>query len=248
MAAEKAPAFQFYPRDFIADGDQAALTLEEVGAYTRLLCHAWLKIGLPNTCWKLARMVNASEEVVERVLQEHFELRKRNGEERWFNPRQEQERRAQAKRRRQNQLAGEASAESRAKKQGNKRSTDVEHTLNDRTNGTSTKSNPASASALSTDQPPIAPLSEGGAVASTKALTRAERKAGEKLLEAHGRCPHNPPCPNRQACVVVFAMAARANEAEALACYRDPPGEGEVTSAELPPETRGTVEEVDRGR
>jgi len=35
------PAFQFYPADYLADPNVDMMTLEQQGAYVRLLCHAW---------------------------------------------------------------------------------------------------------------------------------------------------------------------------------------------------------------
>ena len=37
----KSPAFRFYPRDYLADPVVTCMTLEDQGAYMRLLCHAW---------------------------------------------------------------------------------------------------------------------------------------------------------------------------------------------------------------
>jgi uncharacterized protein YdaU (DUF1376 family) len=37
------PSFQFYPRDFISDPAVQSMTLEQVGAYFRLLCFAWMR-------------------------------------------------------------------------------------------------------------------------------------------------------------------------------------------------------------
>lgn len=37
----KSPAFQFYPADYLADANVDMMTLEQQGAYVRLLCHAW---------------------------------------------------------------------------------------------------------------------------------------------------------------------------------------------------------------
>jgi len=56
---EKAPAFQFYPRDFLTDGNVAAMSLQEVGAYIRLLCLCWQEQSLPTDPARLARMVGA---------------------------------------------------------------------------------------------------------------------------------------------------------------------------------------------
>jgi len=42
-----APAFQFYPRDWIASQRIQLMSMEEEGAYIRLLCHCWLHGSIP---------------------------------------------------------------------------------------------------------------------------------------------------------------------------------------------------------
>ena len=67
MAPEKAPAFQFYPRDFLTDGRVAAMTLEERGAYITLLCLCWTERELPLEEGKLARMLGCSVTAFRRI-------------------------------------------------------------------------------------------------------------------------------------------------------------------------------------
>lgn len=67
----KAPAFQFYARDFIADMNVVAMSNEALGAYVRLLCHDWMENGLPNDDAILAALSGTRErwpEVREQVL------------------------------------------------------------------------------------------------------------------------------------------------------------------------------------
>ena len=101
----KPPAYQYYPSDF--DMDTAAWTNEEVGAYQRLLNHAWLNRGIPNDTWRLATIV--------RVPIEYFEGRlwpiispkwAENGHGNLVNPRQERERQKQEEYRLQQSEAG----------------------------------------------------------------------------------------------------------------------------------------------
>lgn len=56
----KAPAFQFYPADWLADARVAAMTLEEEGAYIRLLCFCWREGSLPPEPSTLARLLKVS--------------------------------------------------------------------------------------------------------------------------------------------------------------------------------------------
>lgn len=51
------PAFQFYVQDFITGTSD--MSLEEVGAYIRLLCYQWSKGGLPNDINRIAKICNA---------------------------------------------------------------------------------------------------------------------------------------------------------------------------------------------
>lgn len=51
------PAFQFYPRDWIASTRVQMLSLEEEGAYIRLLSHCWLHGSIPS-----------DEELIKRLL------------------------------------------------------------------------------------------------------------------------------------------------------------------------------------
>ncbi|MCC6989919.1 MAG: DUF1376 domain-containing protein [Acidobacteria bacterium] len=60
MAKEKAPAFQFYPKDFLSDGRPAAMTAEEVGVYVRLLCFCWLDESVPDDAARCARMTGVT--------------------------------------------------------------------------------------------------------------------------------------------------------------------------------------------
>jgi uncharacterized protein YdaU (DUF1376 family) len=56
VAKEKAPAFQFYPRDFLGDSNVAVMTAEQVGAYWLLLCYCWIDHTLPMDRKKLASL------------------------------------------------------------------------------------------------------------------------------------------------------------------------------------------------
>lgn len=58
----KSPAFQFYPKDFLGDGDQAGMSLQETGAYARLMCYEWNSHGdgIPDDAIRAANMVHAA--------------------------------------------------------------------------------------------------------------------------------------------------------------------------------------------
>jgi len=67
MAQEQSPAFQFYPKDFLTDSNVMAMTLQEVGAYTRLLCLCWLEGSLPTQMDSLSRLCRVSTVCFSRI-------------------------------------------------------------------------------------------------------------------------------------------------------------------------------------
>lgn len=52
----KAPAFQFYPADFLADEHVALMSNQEIGCYIKLLCYCWREGSIPNDTDKLAKL------------------------------------------------------------------------------------------------------------------------------------------------------------------------------------------------
>lgn len=57
MAAERAPAFQFYPKDFLSDERVRLMSHTERGIYITLLCLCWLERSLPAAPEHLAKLV-----------------------------------------------------------------------------------------------------------------------------------------------------------------------------------------------
>lgn len=54
----KSPAFQFYPADYLASQRVQMMTLEEEGAYIRLLCYCWLHGSIPDDDAQIARLIS----------------------------------------------------------------------------------------------------------------------------------------------------------------------------------------------
>lgn len=76
--AEGFPWFKFFPQDFL--GATAALSAQQVGAYTLLLCEYYRRGGpVPDdrqSIYILCRCQSSSDRAgVDRVLRDHFELR-----------------------------------------------------------------------------------------------------------------------------------------------------------------------------
>jgi uncharacterized protein YdaU (DUF1376 family) len=63
----KAPAFQFYPKDYLLDAKVRAMSLEERGAYWEICSHLWLEKELPRDTRHLARILGVSHKKMERL-------------------------------------------------------------------------------------------------------------------------------------------------------------------------------------
>lgn len=111
------PAFQFYPRDFLADANVIAMTLEERGLYITLLACAWIEGSIPAEAPEIARLVHYPEKQFRRVwgrVSRCFKPREDDG--RLINPRLESERVIQAEFRRERSEAGRIGGLTRASK------------------------------------------------------------------------------------------------------------------------------------
>jgi uncharacterized protein YdaU (DUF1376 family) len=132
---EKSPAFQFYPQDYLADPNVAEMTLEEQGAYIRLICYAWIAGSIPADPERCARLVgNGCSISVATNVQRAFN-EPSTDPQRLLHKRVEKERQKQAIRREQTSSAGRKSAAKRTVSRelttrSNKRSTNVQRNVN----------------------------------------------------------------------------------------------------------------------
>lgn len=55
--SSKAPAFQFYPKDYLSDAKTRAMTFKQRGMYWDLVSHCWLEGGLPEDPVEIARIL-----------------------------------------------------------------------------------------------------------------------------------------------------------------------------------------------
>ena len=67
MAAELAPAFQFYARDFLSSSKVQRMSMTERGVYVTLLAFEWLDGTLPADLAHLARLVGMKPSPFERL-------------------------------------------------------------------------------------------------------------------------------------------------------------------------------------
>lgn len=127
----KAPAFQFYPQDYLACDKVAQMSLEEEGAYIRLLCYCWNVGSIPKDLERCARLVGKGCSIeTARFVQGAFNECSTDPE-RMVHKRIEKEREKQRLFREKASAAGKKSGKARAAKsmeeQGsNGRSTNVQ--------------------------------------------------------------------------------------------------------------------------
>ncbi len=69
MPKDKAPAFQFYPKDFLTDERVQLMCHTERGVYITLLCQCWLAGSLPGDVAQLSRMVDWPDRRFEKFWQ-----------------------------------------------------------------------------------------------------------------------------------------------------------------------------------
>lgn len=93
----KSPAFQFYPNDFLGSAKVAAMSLEEVGLYTLLLCYDWNEVGLPESPEVLAKLLRISPRTFKKLWRTVGENFSKRGN-RYYNKRLDAERRKQLER------------------------------------------------------------------------------------------------------------------------------------------------------
>lgn len=116
VSKKNSPAFQFYPADYLADGKVQMLTLEQEGAYIRLLCFYWREGTLPSDPVLLRRLIgkDCSEDTA-RVVAKCFTLHP-NDPSRVVHFRLEEEREKQAEWSLKSSEGGKKSAQIRGEK------------------------------------------------------------------------------------------------------------------------------------
>ena len=117
MTRKGAPAFQFYPDDWLSSKDITLMSAAEEGAYIRLLSYAWLAddCGLPDDATTLASLSRLGDDWRGQSGEKiRAKFRKRRG--RLYNDRLLEERRKQKEHHKKSSLGGLKSATSRASK------------------------------------------------------------------------------------------------------------------------------------
>lgn len=199
MAREKAPAFQFYPSDWLGDAKVRAMTPEARGAYIDLLCYCWQEQSLPLELPTIARMVSVSASAFKTRLWPQISPCFMQYHGRFRHRRLDQERAKQAAFHAERSEAGRRGA---AHRWGMAQPSPV--------NGSAIKEPMAknaspSSSSIQIQEPPISPSTRG-----TPTITKREfQKAAKQRADVFGRCPHDPQCESYRDCVELLAVQAK---------------------------------------
>ena len=110
--SEKSPAFQFYAKDWLADGRVISMSLEERGAYIHLMAVYWNDGGLPDDSSALADVLGVSVRTFERIWKKVGRCFDSDGK-RLTQKRLEKEKSKQASYKNTQSLKGQKSAKSR---------------------------------------------------------------------------------------------------------------------------------------
>lgn len=117
----RSPAFQWYPKDHLTDENVIGMTLEEEGAYRRLIDYCWLHGSIPNEFPRMALLCKVGADRMEELwvaIQPCFKEHQ-NSDNRLIHPRLEKEIEKQQEHREKKVAAGKAGAKKRWKKSGN---------------------------------------------------------------------------------------------------------------------------------
>ena len=69
MSKNKAPAFQFYPGDYLSDANMVVFTAKQDGHYLRLLSFCWIEGSIPSGPDQIQNLLKSSSRVDEVTLQ-----------------------------------------------------------------------------------------------------------------------------------------------------------------------------------
>lgn len=166
MNGKPAPAFQFYPADWISSQRVQMLSLEEEGAYIRLVASCWQHGSIPADAEKCARLIGKGcSTTLATVVQAMFQPHPNDGTK-LVHDRLEMEREKQALWRQKSADGGRKSAEKRAEKAKSKEPSPGESKGGSRVveppyqpNGNSSSSSSSSITPISPNGKPPAPPS-----------------------------------------------------------------------------------------
>ena len=112
----KAPAYLWYPKDYLADANTVLMTLEQEGAYRRLMDYCWLEGSIPDDMEELGRLCKGlSADKMGRIWKIVSPCFRKRGKK-WVHPRLDVERKKQKANREAKSRAGKLGAKAKHSK------------------------------------------------------------------------------------------------------------------------------------
>ena len=189
---EKSPAFQFYPKDFLADMKVVLMTNEQVGIYIKALSYCWLEGFLPNDSNAIAMLCNfdgkdmlehgkSIESVIAPVMQ-CFQIHP-DDPSKLIHKRLELEKKKQTENRKKRINAGKQGANARWQTHRQTHSNAIDLPMAKNSLSSSSSSSSSSLKDIHTCSPPTQPLPNGSPTVKTKSNKTADLKEIRNAFE-----------------------------------------------------------------
>jgi uncharacterized protein YdaU (DUF1376 family) len=212
---DKAPAFQWYPKDWQSDEAVKGMTYEQRGIYRELLDHQWFHRSIPADAKLLADMLKIPFGRFKKIWPKIAIKFKPKGRGRLANRRLERVRAAQVEyARKQSENGKKGAAAKHQRDAGGASGGATKSPL-----AISSSSSSSASSSLKT--PPVPPALRGDAQVSTRPPTRKEQESAiaalrewRRSVDFEKQCPHEPACPDETACVGRVVQETRLAVAE----------------------------------
>ena len=145
---DKAPAFQFYPKDWLTDPDVVCMTMAQKGAYITLICYCWKEDKLPNNPDYIRKLLGnvPKWKTLWNGIKHKFEIQG----DYLVHPRLEKEKLKQEEYRLKKSIAGKIGMEKRWSESGNNHNTVKEVLITKNNSSSSTSSSIAHSSDIYT--------------------------------------------------------------------------------------------------
>ena len=158
MGTDKAPSFQWYPKDCDTDEKVKMMDDREYGFYARCLNHSWINDGLPGELSDISRVTGRTLKYVRTVWLRVGDCFPLYEDGRRRNPRQESQRKASEKFKAERSESGKNGAHNRWHKNGSANGSAIKEPM---ANDSFASASASSSASANTPQTPQAP---GGAV------------------------------------------------------------------------------------
>lgn len=122
----KSPAFQFYPKDFLADESVDLMDNRQTGCYIRLLCKCWIEGSIPADITKIAKLCREDPSIMAELwtaIRSRF-VELPDQPDRLVNPRLAEERKKQEEYQTERASSGAKGAKARWDKRSTQSATD----------------------------------------------------------------------------------------------------------------------------